>query len=471
MKKRVDIKHLKLLANKNDFNAIFNLGCLYYKGEIVKKDYAKAFEFWMRLADLNDPRSQYNIGCMYENGLHVEKNFDEALKWYKIAADNGSLEARDRISNCHKYGHGLPQDPKKSHVIDKASAKQGSSSALVRLAIYHYEKGTPESRRKYLQLLGKAVKKGDAQGMYKLALSCLSGESGILQPDKKRAHELLLRSAKKHYPDAQACLGYKSITGRDLPLNPQKGLSWLKTAAEGGSAEAMSSLGMVYFYDHGFGVDREEALKWISRAAEKKDPIALHNLGVFHLIGLLTEKDLAKAAAYFESAAEKNFYAAMHNLAIMHFRGLFFDEDKVEAYNIFLKLITIINKNLSKYNVSNYKYGNILFNDTSENLVFLKFLADEKELPIFLLVDIIKTINITKPDDIIIIDSLDSQYKYVIDLTTRCINNQLTEEEKNDKSLKYTQYFSVEDAKRDLYFFKTGLCGFYFSETPINICK
>ena len=77
------------LALKNDSEAQYQLGDVYYFGYGVVKDYKTAFDWYMKSITTNkrDGDVQYSLGYMYEHGQGVAKNYDKALEHYTIAAD------------------------------------------------------------------------------------------------------------------------------------------------------------------------------------------------------------------------------------------------------------------------------------------------------------------------------------------------------------------------------------------------
>ena len=63
--------------------------CMYYKGEVVEKDYREAVKWWTKAAQQGFASAQYNLGTMYHNGYGVVQDYREAVKWYKKAAQQG----------------------------------------------------------------------------------------------------------------------------------------------------------------------------------------------------------------------------------------------------------------------------------------------------------------------------------------------------------------------------------------------
>jgi len=63
----------------------FRKAVIYYK----KQQYKKALELFLQLANKNELDAQFNLGVMYFKGEGVLKNYKEAAKWYRKAAEQG----------------------------------------------------------------------------------------------------------------------------------------------------------------------------------------------------------------------------------------------------------------------------------------------------------------------------------------------------------------------------------------------
>jgi TPR repeat protein len=76
-----------------------SLGCYYYNGTVVARDYNEAFRWFKKSADAGHSSAQYNMGLCYEFGRCVTKNIPEAKRWYQKAADNGDTMAKEKLRN------------------------------------------------------------------------------------------------------------------------------------------------------------------------------------------------------------------------------------------------------------------------------------------------------------------------------------------------------------------------------------
>ena len=59
-------------------------------------------------------KSQTKVGDMYSDGNLIPKDYQRAFKWYEKAAEQGDAEAQCHLGFMYKYGRGAPKDPQKS---------------------------------------------------------------------------------------------------------------------------------------------------------------------------------------------------------------------------------------------------------------------------------------------------------------------------------------------------------------------
>lgn len=85
------------MAKKGDRNAQFALGVMYYQGNGMMSDLAKAQKWIRKAAQQNHNQAQYNLGIMLASGHGSSANLVEAYAWLKIASDNGYPAAADSV--------------------------------------------------------------------------------------------------------------------------------------------------------------------------------------------------------------------------------------------------------------------------------------------------------------------------------------------------------------------------------------
>ena len=64
---------------------------------LLKKEYDKAMEYYLKASDEGYYFAMYNIACMYYFGDGVEKDDQKAFSWYLKAYEHGDAEAGNRV--------------------------------------------------------------------------------------------------------------------------------------------------------------------------------------------------------------------------------------------------------------------------------------------------------------------------------------------------------------------------------------
>lgn len=120
-------------------------------------------------------------------------------------------------------------------------------------------------------------------------------------------------SLEEVYQRGQA-LGQAGKLSEALPL--------IRTAAEGGHAQAQFTLGSMYaFGQGGLEQSREQARAWYERAAGQNHPVALYNLGLYYDKGLGVTQDRVRALVYYKRGAAAGDAKAAYNAGELLFRG------------------------------------------------------------------------------------------------------------------------------------------------------
>lgn len=134
--------------------------------------------------------------------------------------------------------------------------------------------------------------------------------------------------------------------GFEKPSKPdfteqKAGIDWtgiaakLKTRAEQGDADAMSSLGVMYASGLGVTEDDVEAVRWYRTAADLGNAEAMYNLALMYANGEGVEENDLEAVKWYHIAADMGYTHAMFNLAWMYAHGQGVDvanDDAVKWY-------------------------------------------------------------------------------------------------------------------------------------------
>ncbi len=122
------IQKLTPAAQKGHKKAQYRLGRCYDKGNGVKEDDVKAFEWYSKSAAQNFAKAQYQLGKCYKNGEGTAKNQAKAVEYFTKAAKQDNGDAQLALGKCYMKGKGVAADPSKAKAwLNKAvnNAKDG----------------------------------------------------------------------------------------------------------------------------------------------------------------------------------------------------------------------------------------------------------------------------------------------------------------------------------------------------------
>ena len=169
-KDQVYLEYLQELAtSKNDVEAQYTLGEMYYFGEGVQKTFEGASKWYRLAADQGHAGAQYKLGSMYCGGEGVKQSYEEALKWYRLAADRGYVEAQFKLSLMYYYGEGVEQSYEEAANWYRLAADCGHFEAQFSLGeMYYYGEGVEQSYEEALKWYKLAADQGEFNSQYKL---------------------------------------------------------------------------------------------------------------------------------------------------------------------------------------------------------------------------------------------------------------------------------------------------------------
>ena len=90
------------------------LGTLFFSGQGVPKDFARAEIWWRKAAEQDYAAAQYNLGGMYSRQLSTTLTRDEALQWLGQAAAQGHARANLELAE-------LESQPEQALVVSDAT--------------------------------------------------------------------------------------------------------------------------------------------------------------------------------------------------------------------------------------------------------------------------------------------------------------------------------------------------------------
>ena len=81
-------------AKAGDLQAQYDLGQLYWYGDGVKRDAAKAVEWFRKSAAQGHAKAQFSLATAYETGEGADQSLREAAKWYRKSAEKGNMDSQ-----------------------------------------------------------------------------------------------------------------------------------------------------------------------------------------------------------------------------------------------------------------------------------------------------------------------------------------------------------------------------------------
>ncbi|XP_064273977.1 LRP2-binding protein isoform X2 [Passer domesticus] len=159
-----------------DFQAMYQLGVMYYDGLGTKKDPGRGVEYMNKILNSDSPEAShlkfaaaYNLGRAYYEGCGVKPSAEEAERLWLIAADDGNPKASVKAQSTLGMLYSMPflKDMKKAFFWHSEACENGNLESKGALGImYLYGQGTRRNTKAALEYLREATELGNtyAQG-------------------------------------------------------------------------------------------------------------------------------------------------------------------------------------------------------------------------------------------------------------------------------------------------------------------
>jgi TPR repeat protein len=114
------------LAEAGDVTVQNQVAAMYYAGQGVPQDQARAAEWFRRAADRGSLDAQYLLGKLYYHGQGVAQNFDEAARWLQEAALFGKPQAQALLAELFFTGQGVAKNDMKAFFWAELAVRAGN---------------------------------------------------------------------------------------------------------------------------------------------------------------------------------------------------------------------------------------------------------------------------------------------------------------------------------------------------------
>jgi TPR repeat protein len=190
--------------------------------------------YWvMRQQALNgDIDALSDLAWVWLNGKYWQADYQRAARLFRIAALQGSAVACFNLAQQHYYGKGM----------------EAIYPRVARLYRRAFELGLTDAAAALGDLYGESVATEDAEPGWR--------------PNIAQAFAWYLKGAEKGHPRCRYEVGYRLLTGHDVPRDIKAGQYWLELAAVTGIAAAAEALAVF----HGAGGKTLRYLFWRDQA-------------------------------------------------------------------------------------------------------------------------------------------------------------------------------------------------------------
>lgn len=287
-------------TERNNIQAKFFIGVLYYFGICVEQDDTKAITYlesaalknhtyaqealaqiyywkneigksliWIkRLAEEGIAECQTALGSCYIEGIGVAVNEKEAFQWFRKAAEQGDCDAQNMLGRCYEEGWGTTKDDIKAFTLYKKAAEQGNDAAQNNLGkCYHDGIGTVIDYTKAFEWLEKAANQGNVHAQYHLGYYYTFGQG--IEENYEKGFQWMKKAAEQDNAEAQFNIAYCYLNGWGTEQDLHKAFFSFKEIAERGFAEAQFMVGECYLEGYGTEIDVSQAMDWYKKAAKQ----------------------------------------------------------------------------------------------------------------------------------------------------------------------------------------------------------
>jgi TPR repeat protein len=227
------VRWLNAGVKAGDTDCMIALGNLYFAGEDLDQDDAKALSLYKAAAAGGDALGAYNAGLVYETS---SEDMTQALSWYWRAATGGDEGGMYKLALAYQLGMGLPADEAQAVAWMRKAAAAGSVDATNDLGSYYLQGyGMPVDEVQALTLYVDAAQRGSAVALANVAAAYHDGEG--VEVDLEKALRLYALSASAGNLAAYYDLGQMYEDGEGVKASRAKAVQLYRMAAESDDAE------------------------------------------------------------------------------------------------------------------------------------------------------------------------------------------------------------------------------------------
>jgi TPR repeat protein len=272
---------------------------------LTKEEERALFLELQETAEQGDANSQFQVALAWFFGRGTDEiDKIESAFWLKKAADQHHKQAVSRMAWHYRNGVGVIQNlPLAEELYKEAYILGVVGSSIPLAAIYRSGEGTPIEE--------------DGQGHVK--------------ENHTEAVRWALIAAEAGIDRGQNILGELYRDGVGVRQNFATALEWFEKAAQQDLALAYYNASALYRNPDLDFIDMEKGLEYLKRAADKGHAAAMIDLALSYASGTGVQQDYALALEWYSKAAARNRRSAV-KLAKAYESGVFGEPDPARAY-------------------------------------------------------------------------------------------------------------------------------------------
>jgi TPR repeat protein len=303
--------------------AMFVLGMLFLKGEVVKQNVETTKQLWTTAAKMGHKDAAQNLARLDQAIKDQSKPPSTLTSIDKIAdVQAEDLVQKETCSSCSKQlavdsAQWRPNaccDPTTFLCFScAAKEQQEKKTACGSCGTKRMDKTSAE----YLQLVQQRAQQGNAWAIAAIAEVCMFGHPSntAFRPNMDKARELLTRAAEMGHTVSMTNLAAFYMDGtKGVDIDHVKAHGLFIEAAKKGSFAAVYNLGQMHERGDGVKHDVKEAVNLFNMAASKGYAPAQFALGLLFVKGEAIQQNYKAARQLWTIAAGQGFQPAIQNL-------------------------------------------------------------------------------------------------------------------------------------------------------------
>ena len=268
-------------ADEDNRFGYYNLGLLYYEGELIETDFTKAYRYFFKAYELDHNLSAYYLGQMHWNGQGIDQSTEEAIHYFRITATNRSLEIPKRrealhaLSNYYLGFQGESADINAAQYWLMEYAKLGNIDAANKFGDLLLNKKEYKLARKHFKRVRKFdITKIASHAYYRLSQLYRNGLGG--KSNLTLAEKYLNKAIELNDPLALCDQGNQAHIQNDF----QAAFRYWNLASNNSSAEAAYNLGCYYYAGTTCPKDANKAQELFRKSSALGNPQATFALAL-----------------------------------------------------------------------------------------------------------------------------------------------------------------------------------------------